>query len=117
VRSAKQVVTIRGHGLRLEGGGLYGDVDLSDPRTVRLTLYDSLPGRPVTEPIPPSPRKPVTYEARIGPLEAGTYEVWVGRYDAGRNLVVVPPQPVRIRIREAASEDGSGPAGQESGEL
>jgi hypothetical protein len=31
VRSAKQVVTIRGHGLRLEGGGLYGDVDLSDP--------------------------------------------------------------------------------------
>jgi hypothetical protein len=67
--------------------------------------------------MPPSPGRPVTYEARIGPLEAGAYEVWVGRYDAARNLVEVPPRPVLIQIPEAASEDGSGTAGQQSGEL
>jgi hypothetical protein len=111
VSSAEQVITIRGHGLQLEGGGLYGDVDLSEPRTVRLTLYDSLPGRPVTAPTPPSPRRPVTYEARIGPLEPGTYEVWLGRYDSGRNLIEVPPQPVRIRVGVAASADDSAERG------
>ena len=38
---------------------------------------------------------------------AGTYEVWVGRFDAGRNLIEVPPQPVRIRVGGTASGDGS----------
>jgi hypothetical protein len=118
VSSAEHVITIRGRGLQLVGGGLYGDVDLSEPRTVRLTLYDSLPGRPVTAaPMTASPRKPVTYEARIGPLDPGTWEVWLGRYDAGKNLVEVPPQPVRIRVGAGASAVGSAERPRNPGEL
>jgi hypothetical protein len=103
VRSAERVVTIRGQGLQPEGGGLYGDVDLSEPGILRLTLYDSLPGRAVKDLALATPRRPVAYQAEIGPLPPGTYEVWVGRYDASRNLVEVPPEPVRVRV---------GPAGQ-----
>ena len=39
-----------GSAVQVEGGGLYGDVDLTEPHTLRLTLYDSLPGRPVADP-------------------------------------------------------------------
>ena len=52
-----QLVTIRGLGIQVEGGGLYGDVDATEPHTLRLTLYDSLPGRPVADP-PPQPALP-----------------------------------------------------------
>ena len=55
LRIDSQVVTIRGIGVQAEGVGLYGDVDLTEPHTVRLTLYDSLPGRPVADPLPPVP--------------------------------------------------------------
>ena len=54
LRIDSQVVTIRGIAIQTEGVGLYGDLDLSEPHTVRLTLYDSLSGRPVDDPLPPA---------------------------------------------------------------
>jgi hypothetical protein len=103
LRLDSQVVTIRGSALQVEGGGLYGDVDLSEPHTVRLTLYDSIPGRPVVDPPPPS-RHPlqVVYEARIGPLAPGPYDVWVGRFDPRGPLVEVSHEPLRIEVERAA---------------
>jgi hypothetical protein len=102
LRIEGQQVVIRGVGIQVEGGGLYGDVDLSEPRTLRLTLYDSLPGRPVDDP-PPSPvYRQVIYEAVIGPLAPGAYEVWVGRFDAEARMVEVANEPLRIEV-EAVS--------------
>jgi hypothetical protein len=98
LRIEGQQVVIRGVGIQVEGGGLYGDVDLSEPRTLRLTLYDSLPGRPVDDP-PPSPvYRQVIYEAVIGPLAPGAYDVWVGRFDAEARMVEVAHEPLRIEV-------------------
>ena len=92
-------VVIRGIAPRLEGGALHGELDLSQPGTVRLTLYDSLPGRPVDEPAPQdAAARPVRYEARVGLLPAGVYDVVVGHYDARAHLVVVRHAPVRVRV-------------------
>ncbi|MEP6686833.1 MAG: hypothetical protein ABJC36_00700 [Gemmatimonadales bacterium] len=101
-------VTIRGLGIQVEGGSLYGDVDLSEPHTLRLTLYDSLPGRPVADP-PVNPiYRQVIYEALIGPLAPGPYDVWVGRFDAKARMVEVAHRPLHIKI-EATSNDSAGP--------
>ncbi|MGH7511998.1 MAG: hypothetical protein ACREOQ_03635 [Gemmatimonadales bacterium] len=115
LRIDSQVVTIRGIAIQTEGVGLYGDLDLSQPHTVRLTLYDSLSGRPVDDPLPPagpSHLRQVLYEARIGPLRPGTYDVWIGRFDATARMVEVAHEPLRITVppaprrRNAESDSG-----------
>jgi hypothetical protein len=97
-------VTIRGLGIQVEGGRLYGDVDLTEPHTLRLTLYDSLPGRPVDDPPVHPVYRQVIYEALIGPLAPGPYDVWVGRFDANARMVEVAHQPLHIEI-EATARD------------
>lgn len=104
-----QRVTIRGLGIQVEGGGLYGDVDLSEPHTLRLTLYDSLPGRPVADPPVDPVYRQVIYEALIGPLAPGPYDVWVGRFDAKARMVEVAHEPLRIEV-EPADRDSAGVA-------
>jgi hypothetical protein len=108
VRVDGALVTIRGVARQVEGGGIYGDVDVSDPGTLRLTLYDSLPGRPVDALLPREARA-VVYEASVGPLAPGGYDVVVGRYDPrsrlievqdGRFHVKVPPSRPRASSRE-----------------
>jgi hypothetical protein len=101
-----RAVVIRGIAPRLEGGELHGEFDLSQAGTVRLTLYDSLPGRPV-DAAPPAdaPYRSVRYEARIGPLPAGVYDVVVGHYDPRAQLVVVSGAPVRVQVKD---RDASG---------
>ncbi len=105
-----QSVTIRGLGIQVEGGGLYGDVDLSEPHTLRLTLYDSLPGRPIDDPPPQPVYRQVIYEALIGPLPPGPYDVWVGRFDAAARMVEVAHEPLRIEVvaskPDSATDDG-----------
>ena len=96
-----QFITIRGLGIQVEGGGLYGDVDLTEPHTVRLTLYDSLPGRPVADPPPQPSYRQMIYRALIGPLAPGTYDVWVGRFDPEARVVEVAQEPLRIEIQAA----------------
>jgi len=103
LRLEAQVVTVRGMALQVEGGGLYGDVDLSEPHIVRLTLYDSLPGRPVDDPPPPSRNRQVVYEAEVGPLAPGPYDVWVGRFDPRGRLVEVVHEPLRIEVERAGT--------------
>lgn len=100
-------VTIRGLGIQVEGGSLYGDVDLSEPHTLRFTLYDSLPGRPVDDPPVDPVYRQVIYEALIGPLAPGPYDVWVGRFDAQARMVEVAHQPLHIEI-EATRGDSAG---------
>jgi hypothetical protein len=108
LRIEGQTITIRGIAVQLEGAGVYGDVDLSEPHTVRLTLYDSLPGRPVDDPLPPSrSARQVVYQARIGPLAPGPYDVWVGRFEPHGRLVEVAHEPLRIVV----APPGSGDAG------
>jgi hypothetical protein len=102
-----QFITIRGLGIQVEGGGLYGDVDLTEPHTVRLTLYDSLPGRPVADPPPQPSYRQMIYRALIGPLAPGTYDVWVGRFDPEARVVEVAQEPLRIEIRAAPAEGDS----------
>ena len=115
LRIDSQVVTIRGIAIQTEGVGLYGDLDLSEPHTVRLTLYDSLSGRPMDDPLPaagPSHLRQVLYEARIGPLHPGAYEVWIGRFDATARMVEVAHEPLHITVpraprrRNAESDSG-----------
>lgn len=104
LRIDSQVVVIRGIGIQTEGVGLYADLDLSERHTVRLTLYDSLAGRPVADPLPPAPpsqRRQVVFEARIGPLKPGEYDVWIGRFDAAARMVEVAHQPLHIRVPRA----------------
>ena len=99
LRLDSQVVTMRGIGVQREGGGLYGDVDLSEPHTLRLTLYDSIPGRPIQDPPLPSLNdRQVVWEARIGPLPAGPYDVWVGRFDPRGRMVEVTHAPLHIEV-------------------
>ena len=105
-----QFITIRGLGIQVEGGGLYGDVDLTEPHTVRLTLYDSLPGRPVADPPPHPSYRQMIYRATIGPLAPGTYDVWVGRFDPEARAVEVTQEPLRIEIEAAPVERDSGRA-------
>jgi hypothetical protein len=107
LRLEAQVVTVRGMALQVEGGGLYGDVDLSEPHIVRLTLYDSLPGRPVDDPPPPSRNRQVVYEAEVGPLAPGPYDVWVGRFDPRGRLVEVVHEPLRIEVERAGTRPDS----------
>jgi len=99
-----QTVTIQGLAVQQEGAGLYGDLDLSEPGTLRLTLYDSLSGRPVDDPLPPSQLRQVIYEAEVGPLVPGGYDVWVGRFVARDRLVEIAHEPLHIDI--AADFDG-----------
>ena len=103
-----QLVTIRGLGIQVEGGGLYGDVDLTEPHTLRLTLYDSLPGRPVADPPPQPVYRQVIYEALIGPLAPGPYDVWVGRFDPKGRMVEVAHEPLRIEVQAAPVGGDSG---------
>jgi len=115
-----QMVTIHGVAVQTEGGGVYGDLDVSEPHTVRLTLYDSLSGRPVDDPLPPAPpsqRRQVLYEARIGPLAPGGYEVWIGRFDAAARLVEVSHAPLHITVTRApkARKPGSPEGSSDSG--
>jgi hypothetical protein len=94
-----RTVVIRAAAPRLQGGELRGEFDLSEPNTVRLTLYDSLPGRPVGEAPPAAiPSRAVRYEATVGPLPPGVYDVVVGYYDPREHLVVVRDAPVRVRV-------------------
>jgi hypothetical protein len=120
LRIDSQVVTIHGLAVQTEGVGLYGDLDLSEPHTVRLTLYDSLEGRPVDDPLPPAPpseRRQIVYEARIGPLAPGGYVVWIGRFDAKDKLVEVSHAPLHITVprapkgRKPGHPDGSSDSG------
>jgi hypothetical protein len=115
LRIDSQLVTIRGIAIQTEGVGLYGDLDLSQPHTVRLTLYDSLSGRPMDDPLPPvgpSHLRQVVYQARIGPLRPGEYDVWIGRFDAAARMVEVTHAPLHITIpraprrRNAESDSG-----------
>jgi hypothetical protein len=109
LRIDSQVVIIRGIAIQTEGVGLYADLDLSERHTVRLTLYDSLSGRPVDDPLPPAPPshlRQVVYEARIGPLTAGEYDVWIGRFDPAARAVEVRHQPLHIRIPRARRDSG-----------
>jgi hypothetical protein len=101
------VVTIRGLAVQLEGGGLYGDVDLTEPHTLLLTLYDSLPGRPVADSPPRPAYRQVIYEASIGPLAPGRYDVWVGRFDPKARMVEVAYEPLRIEVQAAPAEGDS----------
>ena len=114
LRIQGQLVTIRGLGIQVEGGGLYGDVDASEPHTLRLTLYDSLPGRPVADPPPKPAYRQVIYEAQIGPLAPGRYDVWVGRFDPEGRMVEVAHEPLRIEVKPApaAGDSGRARAGQ-----
>lgn len=115
LRIDSQMVTIRGIAIQTEGVGLYGDLDLSEPHTVRLTLYDSLSGRPVDDPLPPvgpAHLRQVLYQARIGPLRPGAYDVWIGRFDATARMVEVTHEPLPITVprapRRRAAESDSG---------
>jgi hypothetical protein len=103
-----QRIRIRGLGLQVEGGGLYGDVDQTQPHTLRLTLYDSFPGRAVNDP-PVAPRfRQVVYEAIVGPLAPGGYDVWVGHFNPTVQAIEVPYQPVHIEVK-AVAPDSSAP--------
>jgi hypothetical protein len=110
LRIQGQLVIIRGLGIQVEGGGLYGDVDATEPHTLRLTLYDSLPGRPVSDPPPQQAHRQVIYEAQIGPLAPGPYDVWVGRFDPKGRMVEVAHEPLRIEVEAvpAAADSGRG---------
>jgi hypothetical protein len=110
LRLAPRTITIRGMAVQVEGGGLYGDLDVTQPHTVRLTLYDSLPGRPVEDPPPPSRYRQVVYQAEIGPLAPGPYDVWVGRFDARQRMVEVSHEPLHIEVEPGSPDDGAPPA-------
>jgi hypothetical protein len=109
LRLAPRTITIRGMAIQVEGAGLYGDLDVTQPHTVRLTLYDSLPGRPVQDPPPPSQLRQVVYQAEIGPLAPGPYDVWVGRYDARQRVVEVLHEPLHIEVEPGSAEAGEHP--------
>ena len=95
---ADRVVTIRGMDVQRTDGGLYADVDSTQLGTLRLTLFDSVPGRTVQEATPAPGWRQVLYEARLGPLRPGPYEVWVGRWDPGSRTVVVTTGPLNIEV-------------------
>jgi len=111
-----QGLRIRGLRLQVEGGGLYGDVDQTQPHTLRLTLYDSLPGRAVSDP-PVAPRfRQVVYEAIVGPLAPGGYDVWVGHFNPTAQAIEVPYQPVHIEVKAVSSDSSATQAVPDSAE-
>ena len=95
---AERVITIRGMDLQRTDGGLYGDVDSTQPGTLRLTLFDSVPGMTVQQATRAPGWRQVVYEARLGPLSPGPYEVWVGRWDPRTHTVVVTTHPLRVEV-------------------
>jgi hypothetical protein len=95
---ADRTITIRGMDLQRTDGGLYGDVDSTQRGTLRLTLFDSVPGKPVHEATLAPGWRQVLYEARLGPLAPGQYDVWVGRWDPGTATVVVTTQPLHVEV-------------------
>lgn len=95
---ADRVITIRGMDLQRTDGGLFADVDSTQRGTLRLTLFDSVPGRTVQEATLPPGWRQVLYEARLGPLSPGPYEVWVGKWDPQSHTVVVTTQPLRVEV-------------------
>ena len=106
LRLDSQVVTIRGMAVQPERGGLYGDVNLSQPHIVRLTLYDSIPGRPIQDPVPPSRYdRQVVWQARIGPLAPGPYDVWLGRFDRRSGTIEVLQEPLHIEVEQPSGAD------------
>ncbi len=107
LRLGPGTITIRGMAVRAEEGGLYGDLDVTEPHTLRLTLYDSLPGRPVQDPPPPTRYRQVVYRAEVGPLAPGPYDVWVGRFDARRQVVEVVYEPLHIEVEPVSAADSA----------
>ena len=95
---ADRVITIRGMDLQRTDGGLYGDVDSTQRGTLRLTLFDSVPGKTVQKVTAAPGWRQVLYEARLGPLAPGLYEVWVGRWDPSSHTVVVTTQPRHVEV-------------------
>jgi len=95
---ADRIITIRGMDLQRTDGGLYADVDSTQQGQLRLTLFDSVPGRAVDKVIPAPGWRQVLYEARLGPLSPGPYEVWVGRWDPGSHTVVVTTHPLHVEV-------------------
>ncbi|HEY8256185.1 MAG TPA: hypothetical protein VIG08_00860 [Gemmatimonadales bacterium] len=95
---ANRVITIRGMDLERTDGGLYGDVDSTQQGTLRLTLFDSVPGKTVQDVSPAPGWRQVLYEAQFGPLHPGPYEIWVGRWDPSSHTVVVTTQPLRVEV-------------------
>jgi hypothetical protein len=99
VSAAGGVITIRGSVRQVEGGGVYADVDLSEPGTVRLTLYDSLPGRAVdAAPARGARFRQVRYEASVGPLPPGAYDVIIGWFDPLARLIEVRHGPLQVKV-------------------
>ncbi len=92
------VITIRGVDQQRTDGGLYGDVDSTQRGTLRLTLFDSVPGQTVQTTSPAPGWRQVVYEAEFGPLAPGPYEIWVGRWDPSSHTVVVTTQPLRVEV-------------------
>lgn len=95
---SNRVITIRGMDLQRTDGGLYADIDSTQRGTLRLTLFDSIPGRTVQEAVPVSGWRQVLYEARLGPLVPGPYDVWVGKWDPESHTVVVTTQPLHVEV-------------------
>ena len=95
---ADRVITIRGMDLQRTDGGLFGDVDSTQPGTLRLTLFDSVPGHTLQRPTRAPAWRQVLYEARLGPLMPGPYDVWVGRWDPASHTVVVTTHPLHVEV-------------------
>jgi hypothetical protein len=98
LRLANRIITIRGMDLQRIDGGLYGDVDSTQPGLLRLTLFDSVPGMAVRQATPAPGWRQVIYEARLGPLSPGPYEVWIGRWDPESHTVVVTLRPLHVEV-------------------
>ena len=95
---ADRIITIRGLDLQRIDGGLYGDVDSTQHGTLRLTLFDSVPGKTVQRATLAPGWRQVLYEARLGPLLPGPYEVWIGRWDPRSHTVVVTTHPLHVEV-------------------
>jgi hypothetical protein len=92
------VITIQGIDRQRTDGGLYGDVDSTQRGTLRLTLFDSVPGQTVQTASPAPGWRQVVYEAQFGPLTPGSYDVWVGRWDPKSHTVMVTTQPLHVEV-------------------
>jgi hypothetical protein len=93
-----RIITIQGVDQQRTDGGLYGDVDSTQRGTLRLTLFDSVPGQTVQAASPAPGWRQVLYEAQFGPVAPGPYEIWVGRWDPKSHTVVVTTQPLRVEV-------------------
>jgi hypothetical protein len=95
---ADRIITIRGMDLQRTDGGLYGDVDSTQHGVLRLTLFDSVPGKAVHEATVAPGWRQVLYEECLGPLSPGPYEVWIGRWDPRSHTVVVTTHPLHVEV-------------------